>query len=77
MWRRGAAASDKNYKLSDCGGLHLFGVTTGRRTWRWTYRFGGKERRMVFGGYPDIPSDRRGSIETAVNRLPSLFPFHP
>lgn len=55
---RNAVAKDKDFKIADSGGLHLFVATTGRKTWRWKYRFDGKERRMVFGAYPDISLKR-------------------
>lgn len=51
---RKAKAADRDYKLSDSGGLHLFVTKSGHRSWRLKYRFGGKERRLVFGTYPEI-----------------------
>ena len=51
---RKAKARVKDYKLADSGGLHLFVAKTGHRSWRLKYRFGGKERRMVFGPYPEV-----------------------
>lgn len=51
---RGAAAKDKDYKLSDGGGLYLSVAATGRRTWRWKCRFEDKEHPMVFGAYPEM-----------------------
>ena len=49
-----AKPSDKDYKLADAGGLHLFVSAAGRKTWRWKYRFEGKEKRIVFGAWPEI-----------------------
>lgn len=49
-----AKAADKPYKLSDSQGLHLYVSKTGHKSWRYKYRFGGKERRIVFGPYPEI-----------------------
>ncbi|MDP1027773.1 integrase arm-type DNA-binding domain-containing protein [Sphingomonas sp. KR1UV-12] len=49
-----AAPRDKDYKLSDTGGLYLFVSKSGHRTWRLKYRFGGKERRLVLGTFPDV-----------------------
>lgn len=51
---RKAKGADRDYKLSDSGGLHLFVTKLGYRSWRLKYRFGGKERRLVFGAYPEI-----------------------
>ena len=49
-----AKPRDKDYKLSDSGGLYLFVTRAGHRSWRLKYRFGGKEKRLVFGSYPEI-----------------------
>ena len=51
---RKAKAGEKDYKLSDAHGLYLFVTRTGFRSWRWKYRFAGKEKRLVLGSYPDI-----------------------
>jgi integrase len=40
--------------LFDSGGLYLEVTTAGRKYWRWKYRFGGKEKRLAFGVYPDV-----------------------
>ncbi len=49
-----AVPRDKDYKLADAGGLHLFVTAKGHRSWRYKYRFGGKEKRLVLGSYPDV-----------------------
>ena len=51
---KNATANGKDYKLSDSGGLHLFVSKSGHRSWRLKYRFGGKERRLMIGSYPDV-----------------------
>jgi len=51
---RQAKPRDKDYKLADSGGLYLFVTTKGYRSWRMKYRFAGKEKRLVFGPYPDV-----------------------
>ena len=60
-----AQATGKDYKLADAGGLHLFVTAKGHKSWRMKYRFGGKERRLLFGPYPDVSfleaRDRRDS----------------
>jgi hypothetical protein len=39
---RQAKAREKDYKLSDSGGLYLFVTTKGYRSWRMKYRFAGR-----------------------------------
>lgn len=51
---RKAAPRDKDYKLSDSGGLYLFVTTKGHKSWRMKYRFGPKEKRLLFGPYPEV-----------------------
>ena len=41
-------------KLFDGGGLYLEISPAGGKWWRWKYRFGGKEKRISLGVYPDI-----------------------
>jgi integrase len=50
-----AAPQDKDYKLTDSGGLYLYVTTKGYKSWRFKYRFGGKEKRLTFGPYPEVP----------------------
>lgn len=45
---------EKPYKLSDTGGLFIFVQTNGSRLWRMKYRFGGKEKLLSFGAYPEV-----------------------
>ena len=42
-------------RLTDAGGLYLEVTATGSKLWRWKYRIGGKEKRLAFGVYPDVP----------------------
>ena len=51
---RKAKPRDKDYKLSDSGGLYLFVTKAGHRSWRLKYRFADKEKRLVLGSYPDL-----------------------
>ncbi|WP_408586861.1 tyrosine-type recombinase/integrase [Novosphingobium sp.] len=51
---RTAKAGEKASKLSDSMGLYLFVTPNGFKSWRFKYRFGGKERRIVFGSYPEL-----------------------
>lgn len=49
-----AKGAEKPYKMSDAGGLFLLVSPTGNRSWRMKYRFGGKEKLLTFGSYPDV-----------------------
>lgn len=45
----------KSYKLTDAQGLYLLVSASGSRLWYFRYRFGGKESRLAFGAYPQVP----------------------
>lgn len=49
-----AKPREKDYKLSDGGGLYLLVASTGGKRWRFKYRFDGKEKLLSLGVYPDI-----------------------
>jgi len=51
---RKAVASDRDNKLADSGSLYLSVTKTGFKSWRWKYRFAGKEKRLTFGPYPEV-----------------------
>lgn len=42
------------YKMTDSHGLFLFIAPTGLKSWRWKYRFDGKEKKLTFGRYPEM-----------------------
>jgi len=44
----------KSFKLSDERGLYLEVAPSGGKWWRLKYRFGGKEKRISLGVYPDV-----------------------
>ena len=44
----------KQYKLTDGLGLYLLVMPTGSRLWRMNYRFGGRQKTLSFGNYPDV-----------------------
>ncbi|MBD8873853.1 integrase arm-type DNA-binding domain-containing protein [Rhodanobacter sp. DHB23] len=50
---RKAKPTDKPRRLFDGGGLYLEIVPAGGKWWRLKYRFGGKEKRLALGTYPD------------------------
>lgn len=45
----------KPYKMGDAGGLYLEVHPTGAKWWRLKYRYGGKEKRLSLGVYPETP----------------------
>ncbi|MFP5441360.1 MAG: tyrosine-type recombinase/integrase [Gammaproteobacteria bacterium] len=51
---RSAKPKAKPYRLADAGGLYLEVTPAGGRYWRWKYRYGGKEKRLALGVYPDV-----------------------
>ena len=51
---KNAQPSDKTRKLFDGGGMYLEVAPSGGKWWRLKYRFGGKEKRLSLGVYPDI-----------------------
>lgn len=59
---RNAKPADKARKLFDGGGLYLEVAPSGGKWWRLKYRYGGKEKRLSLGVYPDI------SLKDARNR---------
>ncbi len=52
---RKAKARDKAYRMSDGSGLYLWLTPAGGKLWRWAYEYGGLEKLMSFGRYPDVP----------------------
>jgi hypothetical protein len=51
---RNAKPKDRPYKLFDTGGLFLFVTISGSRIWRMKFKFGGKDKLVVFGPYPTV-----------------------
>jgi integrase len=51
---RNAKPKDKDYKLTDGEGMFLFVTKTGGKYWRWSYRFGGKQKTLSLGVYPEV-----------------------
>ncbi len=49
-----AKPAEKAKKLFDGGGLYLEVAPGGGKWWRLKYRFGGKEKRLSLGVYPDV-----------------------
>jgi integrase len=51
---KAAKPSDKPRIISDGGGLHLKISPTGTKHWRLAYRFGGQQKLLSLGPYPDV-----------------------
>ena len=51
---RNAKPVQKAKKLFDGGGMYLEVAPSGGKWWRLKYRFGGKEKRLSLGVYPDV-----------------------
>ena len=52
---RNAKPAEKPLRLFDEKGLYLEISPSGGKWWRFKYRFGGKEKRLSLGVYPDVP----------------------
>ncbi|WP_175776619.1 tyrosine-type recombinase/integrase [Burkholderia anthina] len=69
---RNAKPSTKQQKLFDGGGLHLLVTPAGGKRWVLKYRFGGKEKSLALGMYPDVSlSDARRRRDGAREKLAS------
>lgn len=51
---RKALPRDRDWKLADGGSLYLLIKPSGAKSWRWKFRFGGKEKQLTLGLYPTI-----------------------
>ncbi|EKZ6150502.1 tyrosine-type recombinase/integrase [Klebsiella aerogenes] len=51
---RTAKPTDKQYKLTDGNGMHLLVHPNGSRYWRLQYRYGGKQKMLALGVYPEV-----------------------
>jgi len=52
---RKAKPHPQSYKLFDGGGLYLEVMPSGGKLWRLKYRYGGKEKRLALGAFPEVP----------------------
>lgn len=67
---RTAKPKDKEFKLTDGGGMFLLVKPSGGKLWRLKYRFGGKEKLLALGRYPDISlAEARDRRHEARNKL--------
>jgi integrase len=51
---RRATSGAKRRKLFDAHGLYVIVARTGSKWWRFKYRFGGKEKLLALGTYPEV-----------------------
>lgn len=51
---RAAKSESKAYKLTDGKGHSCVGSPRGSKYWRLRYRFGGKEKMLMLGKYPEV-----------------------
>ncbi len=66
---RNAKPKAKPYKLSDGDGMYLEVAPNGGKLWRIKYRFGGKEKRISFGKYDDVPLTTARVLRTEARTL--------
>jgi integrase len=63
---RNTKAGEKPVKLFDGGGMFLLVTPAGGKCWRLKYRFGGREKLLALGTYPEISlAEARGRREEA------------
>ena len=63
---KAAKPKEKPYRLADRNGLSLFVTAAGHKSWRYKYRFGGKEKLIVFGSYPEMSlAEARDALDSA------------
>ena len=64
-----AKPGDKPIRTFDGGGLYLEISPAGGKLWRPKYRFGGKEKRLALGTYPDTPLAKAREQRDEAGRL--------
>lgn len=69
---RNLKASDRDVKKTDEKGLYLLVRANGSKLWRMGYRFGGKQKLLAFGAYPEVSlteaRDRRDAAKTLLRQ---------
>lgn len=66
---REAAPTDKRTKLFDSRGLFLLVDPSGGKWWRFRYRFGGKDKSIAMGVYPDVTLRRARVLREEARQL--------
>lgn len=64
-----AKSKDRPFKLSDGDWLYLLVNPTGSKLWRVGYRFGGKEKLLALGSYPEVSLKDAREARDAAKRL--------
>lgn len=73
---RNTKPTAKPQRIFDGGGLYLEISPAGGKWWRWKYRFGGKEKRISLGTYPDTSlADARDRRDAARKLLAAGIDF--
>ena len=65
---KNAAPKEKAYKLSDSQGPYLYVSPSGHKSWRYKYRFGKKEKRLVLGAFPELSLAEARDLRDAARR---------
>lgn len=75
---KSAKPREKSYKMFDGGGLYLEVMPGGSKHWRYKFFEDGKEKRLSFGRYPDVPlkeaRERRQQARILIDRGESPAP---
>lgn len=51
---RSLKSAERDFKVADFDGLYVLVKSNGKKSWRFKYRIGGKEKLLVIGSYPDV-----------------------
>ena len=66
---RSAAPREKPYRLADAAGMYLEIMPAGGKYWRLKYRYGGKEKRLALGVYPETALKQARERRDAARQL--------
>lgn len=69
-------AKEKPYKVTDSGGLYIYVLTSGSKSWRIKYRYEGKEKTHTIGLYPafSLAEARKALADLKLNLKQGLDP---
>ena len=68
---KNAKPGQKDYRLSDGGGLYLVVKASGGKLWRWSYKFNRKEKLLSYGPYPFVTLAQARELHSAARALKS------
>ncbi|VVT29713.1 Arm DNA-binding domain-containing protein [Hoeflea sp. EC-HK425] len=66
---RGLKPGEKPIKHGDGGGLLLVVNPNGSKLWRMVYRYGGKQKQLAFGAWPDVSLAQARAHRDAARKL--------